>query len=290
MRKNRKNNEQFHNNFEFRYINQPIFNDIVIMDLGHERCNPGKPQVGPEKRDHISLHFVMSGSGFLVVNNKPYKVREGELFLTPCNSVCCYYPDKEDSWEYMWITFKGSKCMTLSELMGFTTEYPVYNSINKTEIQREFFELIRKEKNYTSSINLFAFSKLCNIACILNEERQITPDKRASKIERYVDSVLGYIERNYNNVEMLSLDIISSWIHLTPIYLNRIFKRQVGSSLYQYILNYRIIKAGELIENSEYSFTQIAQITGWKDYAQFSKAFKKHFGCSPSAFHVSNKN
>ena len=63
-----------------------------------------------------------------------------------------------------------------------------------------------------------------------------------------------------------------------------------GSSLYQYILNYRIIKAGELIENSEYSFTQIAQITGWKDYAQFSKAFKKHFGCSPSAFHVSNKN
>ena len=55
-------------NFEYRYINQPLLNNLVIMDLGHERCPATKPQIGPEHRNHVSLHLVTSGKGILVID------------------------------------------------------------------------------------------------------------------------------------------------------------------------------------------------------------------------------
>ena len=276
-------------NFEYRYINQPLLNNLVIMDLGHERCPATKPQIGPEHRNHVSLHLVTSGKGILVIDQKTFRVGPGQIFITPCDTVCCYFPDREDAWEYFWITFKGSKCVLLCEMMGLTKEKPVYSPLNTEAIYRAFSELISLEKNYRYAINFFAFSKLFMIVCLINEERKISPELTVDQRETCIQNIIGYIERNYSNREVLSLEAIANWIHLSPIYLNRLFKKFTGSSVHQYIINYRLSKAGELIAHSGLSFLQIAQITGWNDYVQFSKVFKKYYGVSPSHFKKSQR-
>lgn len=282
-------NEYRFENFEYRFINQPIFNNLIIMDFGHETCKPTKSQVGPERRDHISLHYVMKGKGTLTVDQKSFKIGAGQIFITPCNAVCCYYPDKEDAWEYLWITFKGSKCMLLCEMMGLTQDSPVYRPQHAYELFCVFADLVKGGNNYKFAVNFFAFSKLFQIICMINEERRIALDLNADKKETSVQSIIGYIERNYSNTELLSLETIAKWIHLDPIYLNRIFKKTVGCTIHKYIINYKILKAGELIEHSGYSFAEIAQITGWTDYAQFSKSFKKYYGISPTRFKSSQE-
>lgn len=275
--------------FEYRFINQPIFNNLIIMDLGHETCKPTKPQVGPERRDHISLHYVIKGKGILTVDNKLFKIGTGQIFITPCNAVCCYYPDKDDAWEYLWITFKGSKCMLLCDMMGLTQDSPVYSPQHPHALFCVFADLIKGGNKYRYAVNFFAFSKLFQIICMINEERKISLDLNADKKESSIQSIIGYIERNYSNTEILSLETIAKWIHLDPIYLNRIFKKAVGCTIHKYIINYRLSKARELIGQSGYSLTEIAQFTGWSDYAQFSKAFKKYYGISPTKFKITQE-
>jgi AraC-like DNA-binding protein len=57
-----------------------------------------------------------------------------------------------------------------------------------------------------------------------------------------------------------------------------------GSSLHQYLLNYRISMAIELIESTYGSITDIAYQVGFKDISHFSKYFKKKTGRAPSEF------
>lgn len=274
-------------NFEYRYINQPLLNNLVIMDIGHERCKPSKRKIGPERRDHISIHYVVKGKGILTVDGKLHKIGPNQLFITPFDTVCCYYPDNDDPWEYLWITFKGSRCLQLCEMMGMTAESPIYTPCNKGAIFRAFSDLIVHSKAFHYAVNFFVLSKLFQIICIVNEERKITVHFNTDKKENTIQSVIGYIERNYGNPELLSLKTIADWIHLDAIYLNRIFKKETGCTVHKYIINYRLLKAGELIEHADLSFAEIAHITGWNDYAQFSKSFSSYYGVPPSKYKIS---
>lgn len=83
----------------------------------------------------------------------------------------------------------------------------------------------------------------------------------------------------------LTLKEISKDLDINPAYLSREFSKYFDNlSFGDYIRKLRIEKAIELLNNSDYSLTEIAYLTGFSDQSHFTRIFKQHIGKNPSDY------
>ena len=79
---------------------------------------------------------------------------------------------------------------------------------------------------------------------------------------------------------------ISRWklaesVHVSEDYLTRIFHREMGLSLWDYLNRYRIFFAADLLRQSDETIQEISLRTGFQDQAYFCRVFKKIWGLPP---------
>lgn len=96
-----------------------------------------------------------------------------------------------------------------------------------------------------------------------------------------------YISQNYMK-ETLSVKDISDHVFLSASYVCTFFKNETGSTLNQYITEYRMEKAKLLLQDSRYKISDISSRVGYSDGNYFGKSFKKHTGLSPSEYREKN--
>lgn len=94
--------------------------------------------------------------------------------------------------------------------------------------------------------------------------------------EQIVKEIQKLIELHYDRP--LSLHQIAESRFLNPDYLSRLFKRTTGSNFVDYLTDYRIGKAIELMKGSAGKNYEIAKRVGYEDYRYFSQIFKKKTG------------
>jgi two-component system response regulator YesN len=95
--------------------------------------------------------------------------------------------------------------------------------------------------------------------------------------------IRDYISKNYMN-ETLSVKDISAHVFLSASYLCTFFKNETGQTLNQYLTEYRMEKAKQLLSDPRYRITDISSRVGYSDGNYFGKSFKKYTGMSPSEF------
>ena len=103
------------------------------------------------------------------------------------------------------------------------------------------------------------------------------------------EEIAGYIRRNLTDGE-LSVNSLAEKMHLNPTYMNRMFKKEKGISVGQFIINERMKMAGYLLKEGKVNAESAAWQAGYKNYAAFRLAFKKYFGCSPSQYREKCRN
>jgi len=83
----------------------------------------------------------------------------------------------------------------------------------------------------------------------------------------------------------ITLKQLSKDLDINPAYLSREFSKYFNDlSFGEYIRKLRIEKAIEYLDNSKYSLTQIAYLTGFSDQSHFTRIFKKQTGQNPSVY------
>ena len=98
--------------------------------------------------------------------------------------------------------------------------------------------------------------------------------------------ILEYVQENYR--EQISYDTLGEHFHMSPIYLNRIFKKHLKVSLHEYLLNYRISAAETMLRSSGATVKEIAHSSGFADVSHFSKSFKRITGYSPKDYRTAH--
>lgn len=91
--------------------------------------------------------------------------------------------------------------------------------------------------------------------------------------EDYVSRAKNYVIEHYNSE--LSIKEIADFVHLNPEYLTRLFKKETGVTLKDYIIECRITTAKDLLVNSSLSVSMIASEVGYHNFAYFANLFKK---------------
>lgn len=97
---------------------------------------------------------------------------------------------------------------------------------------------------------------------------------------KYVAPVIREIETSY--ASGLTVQELSSKVYITPQYLSKLFRRFLGCSAYEYLTNYRISKAKELLQGRyRMEIQSIAGQVGFEDSSHFIAMFKKQTGVTP---------
>ena len=84
--------------------------------------------------------------------------------------------------------------------------------------------------------------------------------------------------------ENIGRNEISAEFYLAPEYLAKMYKRQTGISLKDYINEYRIKQAKLLLEKEEMQISDVAETVGFDNFTYFSTLFKKYTGMSPNSY------
>ena len=113
-------------------------------------------------------------------------------------------------------------------------------------------------------------------------ERQALADL-GEESSRYTREAAAYIARHYQ--EKLSVGGIARQLQLSADHLNRIFKKDMGVTVHDYLTSFRIRKAcGLLRQGPGIKVYEVADLVGFGEYKYFHRVFTKEMGVSPSEY------
>ena len=99
----------------------------------------------------------------------------------------------------------------------------------------------------------------------------------------YVADTINYIKKNFSSD--IRLSTLASLSSVCPEHLSRIFKKETGFGISEYLTMVRLQNARRLLrEEPKISIAEVALRCGYNDSNYFSEQFKKHHGTSPLAY------
>lgn len=140
--------------------------------------------------------------------------------------------------------------------------------------ENEKFELIRKKSlRSVEAMKRFA-GHLIETACGYLQ----LVDQSQTVIDKVTDYIGGHLD------EDITRESIGKIVFLNSDYLSRLFKKETGKSLCEYLLDKRMEKAKELLVKSDLPINMVALEVGYGNFAYFTKMFHKEAGVTPTEY------
>jgi len=110
---------------------------------------------------------------------------------------------------------------------------------------------------------------------------------QASSIEDVVERVTRYLLSNLD--QNLSREAAANHVYLHPDYLTRLFKKELGCTIPEFILQERMKLAKQLLAHSELPVSAVSMASGYANFSHFAKLFKQRTGLTPVEFRQSER-
>ena len=198
-----------------------------------------------------------------------------------------YIADETLPWEYAWIEFDGLRAKEIIEIAGLSQDNPIYHARSK-----DLRENMKQEMLYMAEHgNESPFHLIGHLYLFIDYLSRSSSSMKISTEGRlrdfYVKEALSYIEQNFQND--ISVEGIAEFCGLNRSYFGRIFKEAVGRSPKEFLMNYRMIKAAELLKLTGLTIGDIGNAVGYPNQLHFSRAFKNTYGMSPREWRNKNR-
>lgn len=257
-----------------------LFRDLSLSFCGMSECKPGH-QFGPAVRPNYIIHYVLKGKGIYQVGEKKYEVCEGQGFLIEPEVLTHYKADEEEPWTYIWIGFSGDMAKTYLSDIGLNSEQLVFRCGQKEELKSL---VLKMTKHSMSSVTnqYYLQSYLYQFFAVLTKEIKIDSVVHVNKESLYVREAVNFIRNNY--FRGINVTDVAEHISVNRSYLYKLFQNSFQMSPKEFLTNFRISRAKELLVSSELPIESIAWSCGYSEVLVFSKMFKKIVGVAPSVY------
>lgn len=274
---------------KFNYNPERPFREDIELYLsywGKENCVPGHA-VGPGIRDMYKVHFVHKGTGIMRVGDEQFKLSPGQAFLIYPHVVTYYEADHQDPWTYSWIGIQGTRVASILSRTRLTPQQPIFPMDLKfmPGLYDQLTELAQEGSHDLQFTGLLVefFTLLMALA-----PPSPAPVQTSKKQDGYIHQSMEFIHAHYS--ETMTVQQLASFLKLDRKYLSALFKEALGIPPQQYLLQYRMDKAAELLGKGMYTVGEVARSVGYQDALLFSKMFKKVKGVSPKNLMPSSNN
>ena len=259
------------------------FIDLGLYQFGWEQCDPSH-SYGPIARNHYLFHYVISGTGTLFATNSKgesveYHIKSGQGFMIFPKQICTYIADQQIPWEYVWVEFDGLRVKETIDVTGLNIDQPIYRARKKDIAETMKSEMLyivnhKEESPFHLIGHLYLF-----IDALINSTTIASTVQENSVRNFYIKESISYIEQNFQND--ITIEDIARFCGLNRSYFGKIFHESMGKTPQEFLINYRMIKATELLKLTTLSIADIGSAVGYPNQLHFSRAFKNVYGISP---------
>ena len=142
-------------------------------------------------------------------------------------------------------------------------------------------------------LHQFIEKKIVSPVDIIIKPVRIVPrasTERFAVSDKYIGQILHYIDNNYQN--SLSIDDLIQMVPFSRRVLEKKFKKETGTSIYQYLQELRIEKFADLLITTDLPLVEAAAKSGFTDYKNISRIFIKTKEMTPFQYrkHFTPKN
>jgi len=255
--------------------------DLMVYHYGYEKCKSQHNWTGV--RDHYLIHYIASGKGTFIYNNKTYHLRAGHGFLICPNILSYYEADKEEPWEYYWVGFQGRKAQHYLNQLNLSNHQPTFDCQPNDSIAMVVKEMI-ESKSVLDGRELVLSGLLYHFFAKIkqNKRSSISLHNKKNYSEIYVKKAIDFVEKNYSR--KISVEDIADYVGINRKYLSSLFKEIMHTSPQRFLINYRMNKACVLLAQNLLAISHVAHSVGYDDPLLFSKMFKKYKGMSPTQY------
>lgn len=233
------------------------------------------PKFPAHIHDDIELIYTRKGGGTAFCDGKKYTLTEGSYFLVFPNQVHHYAQFQQG--EYFLVILKPFELLRFQEIfLKGVPEQAVCcpGETTATQLLMLAWEEYSRE-GYTDVV----------AACLTAVFGKLLPHypiKKADVPRDNVLKILQYCASHYK--EELTVESLAQQLGVSCSCVSHIFSDRISMSFSDYISSLRLREAEEILQNRNYSVTEVANLSGFPTIRTFNRAFLKKHGMSPSAY------
>lgn len=258
--------------------------ELYLIYCGWEYCDPGH-RFGPNNRPTYVLHIIREGKGTLEMNKKRYHLTGGDSFLIPHGTKAYYEADSEEPWSYMWVGFNGLKAEEFIQNSGFSLKSPVRKVGCIPQLYKYIDNMLEAHQlTYVDELKRNGYLMLF-FAALMDDYRKACPGGallRPYPVSVYVKHAMDYISCHYS--KRIRIHELADYIGVNRSYLSNSFKKAIGCSPQEYLVNLRMEKSKSLLRKTDKPINEISHCVGYADPLAFSKIFKQYYGVCPREY------
>lgn len=229
--------------------------------------------------NHYELEFVISGKANYVINDVFFEAEENmAFFATPMDFHSCSHDLSNPMMMYS-VVFTEENIPVEYQNILFNTKIKRVKFENPEKIIAAF-ELLLSEVNNSDHFKSDIEKALLRI--IVAEYIRNIDLSEQSVSSTLAQDIMKYIRIHIS--ESLTLEGVAASFHISPQYLSRIFKQNMGVGFKKYITELRLKSAIKFISHTDLSITDICYKVGFENAGTFFRQFKENFGVSPTQY------
>lgn len=277
--------------------------------LGIYTATPYKME--PPGRGHLDMHWheeiqftlLIRGRMKMQVNGVIYNVGPSEAVFVNRNCVHMTYDMSEDAcyvsiaFPYKILGFFTGSRMEQEEVLPYVNYFSMPSLLfnNQEKWMRKVLDLLwdiqtlfrdrgalHREYRISLMLNTVWLTMLENC----EEMRQESGHGSIQRLDR-VKAMLTYVADHY--MEKISVSDMAKAAGISESECSRCFHDMTGKSPKQYLLDYRVTRAAELLNQTDDPVTSIAMDTGFGDTSYFVQYFRKKMGVTPKEYRMRGK-
>ncbi|MBL8993756.1 MAG: AraC family ligand binding domain-containing protein, partial [Spirochaetia bacterium] len=241
-------------------IQQNPEGELSFLYCGDTQCDGhgGYPEC---VRDHSRLYVILEGKGLFHLGGGTHELTAGDIFLVSPGITSSLKPCSGKRCSYFWIAFQGRQASSILARAGFGREYPVRRGSTVRPLETHYRKLVeacssKLDGDLRTTAGLYEF-----LAALISQ----APQARQRPPQQGQLAKLAALWLEKNHARRITVGELTGLTGLNGKYFSRLFRRTHGVSPQQYLIDYRMERAKNLLKNPGLSVSSVAHSVGYED-------------------------
>lgn len=235
----------------------------------------------------IKINIFMEGEFVIYVDNQSYMPMYGDVCVLTPYKIHCGHIFKKTKTNYFQLdigtyAFEAAPngMELLNSMVNIINNYGAFFRPNP-ENAKKLIDICTEIEDCIIRNNLtLAYAKAIEFVTLFCDMHPHRSNGQIFLLSPTTKKIIEFITLNFD--KKITISSLAAYCNISPSYASRIFQKEVGMGIHEYLTIYRTKKAAFLLH--KHSITEVCYMCGFADCSHFISIFKKHFKCTPKQY------